>query len=114
VLAGTGLANWLLINMNANAAMQRPSNRALNVLVATGGLGLLLAGLAIVDERVRLQFAQIVTGQGASGEVGSAVARIQDVAGVVLLALRDQSMAYAPLTIFGLAALVLVLFMTRT
>jgi hypothetical protein len=31
---------------------------------------------------------------------------------VVLLALRDQSQAYAPL--FGLAALVLVLFMTRT
>ena len=104
----------MMINMSASAALQRPSNKVLNLLLAVGGVGGLLAGLAIVDERVRLQFAHIVTGQGASGELGSAVGQVQGMVTVVLLALRDQSLAYAPLTIFGLAALVLVLFMTRT
>lgn len=97
-----------------NAAVPRPSNVPLNVLVATGGLGLLLACLALVDERVREQLAQILTGVPPTGEVGSAFARVQEVATVVVVALRDQSLAYAPLTMFGLAALVLVLFMTRT
>jgi hypothetical protein len=104
----------MMINMSASAAIQRPSNKVLNVLLAVGGVGTLLGGLAIVDERVRFQFAHIVTGQGATGEVGNAVAQVQSMASVVLVVLRDQSLAYAPLTIFGLAAVVLVLFMTRT
>lgn len=104
----------MMINMSASAAMQRPSNKVLNILLAVGGVGGLLAGLAIVDERVRLQFAQIFTGQGTTGEVGNAVTHVQDVATVVLVAIRDQSLAYAPLTIFLLAALVLVMFMVRT
>lgn len=103
-----------MINMSASAAMQRPSNKVLNVLLSVGGLAALLAGLALVDDRVRLQLAHLVTGQGATGEVGGAVEHVQGIVTVVLLALRDQSLAYAPLTIFGLAALVLVLFMTRT
>jgi hypothetical protein len=102
----------MMINMNA--AMQRPSNVPLNVLIATGGLGVLFACLALVDERVRDQFAQIFTGGAPTGEVGSALAQVQQTIAVVMEALRDQSVAYAPLTVFGLAALVLVLFMTRT
>ena len=100
--------------INMNAAMRRPSNTALNVLLTTGGLGALLAGLALLDDRVREQLAHIVTGQGATGEVGTAVSHIEQVVMVFLHTLRDQSLAYAPLTIFGLAALALVLFMTRT
>ena len=62
-----------MINMSASAAMQRPSNKVLNVLLSVGGLAALLAGLALVDDRVRLQLAHLVTGQGATGEVGGAV-----------------------------------------
>ena len=102
----------MMINMNA--AMERPSNKVLNFLLATGGLSVLFTGLAIVDPRVRDQIAQIVSGQGASGEVGSAVAQVQRVVEVAFVAMRDQSLAYAPLTIFGLAAIVLFLFMKRT
>lgn len=104
-----------MINMNSlNAVMRRPSNRVLNALLAVGGLAILMGGLAVVDERVRDQLAHVLTGQGATGEVGGAVSNIQQVATVFLVVLRDQSLAYAPLTIFGLAAIVLVLFMTRT
>lgn len=100
--------------MIMTATMHRPSNRVLNVLLATGGLGVLLAGLAIADQRVRDQFAQILTGQGPSGELAGGVTNVQHVTTVFLQAFHDQAVAYAPLTIFGLAALVLVLFMTRT
>ena len=102
----------MMINMNAT--MRRPSNVPLNILMATGGLGVLLGCLALVDERVRDQFAHILTGTAPSGEVGAGVERVQQVTTVVIEALRDQSLAYAPLTLFGLAALVLVLFMTKT
>ena len=100
--------------INMNSAIRRPSNTALNVLLAAGSLTALLAGLMIVDERVRDQLTHIVTGQGPTGEVGIAIARIERLATVALHTIRDQGVAYAPLTIFGLAALVLVFFMTRT
>ncbi len=100
--------------INMNAAMERPSNKLLNVLLATGGMGVLFTGLAVVDPRVRDQFAQIVSGRGPSGEVGTAVVHVQRFIEVAFVAMRDQSLAYAPLTIFGLAAIVLFLFMKRT
>lgn len=96
------------------AAMQRRNNIPLNVLTATGGLAVLTTCLVAIDQRVRDQIAHILTGQGATGELGSALSQVQQTTEVVLQALRDQSLAYAPLTIFGLAALLLVLFMTRT
>jgi hypothetical protein len=88
--------------------------RPINILTATAGVGSLVAALAAIDPRVRTQIALIVSGRGSTGEFGSAFANIRDVTSTVMLAVRDQSMTHAPLTIFALAALVLVLFMTRT
>jgi hypothetical protein len=96
------------------SVMQRRNNVPLNVLTATGGLVLLTTCLVAIDQRVRDQVAHILTGKGPTGDLGGAVSQIQQTVEIALQALRDQSLAYAPLTIFGLAALVLVLFMTRT
>ncbi len=93
---------------------QRRNNVPLNVLTATGGLAILTTCLVAIDQRVRDQVAHILSGKGTTGELAGAVSQVEQTAEVVLQALRDQSLAYAPLTIFGLAALVLVLFMTRT
>jgi hypothetical protein len=41
-------------------------------------------------------------------------ANAQNLVYIAIHAVRDQSIEHAPLTIFGLAALVLVLFMMRT
>ena len=86
----------------------------MNVLTATSGLSILAACLLSIDERVRDQVAQILTGRGQATEIGSAAWRIQSQTSAIFDILRDQSLSYAPLTIFGLAAIVLVLFMTRT
>src|SRR5690349_12485054 len=109
---GTGLAILMMINMSAT--MRRPSNVPLNILVATGGMTALFGGIAAFDPRVREQLAQIVTGRGATGELGGALAHVQQVTYSSLQVLHDQGIAYAPLTVFGIAAVVLVLFMTRT
>jgi hypothetical protein len=104
----------ITMKMSLGAAISRPSNVPLNVLFATGGFALLVGCLALLDARVRDQLAQILTGRVPTGDVGTAVWHGQELATTVFLALRDQSLAYAPLTIFALVALVLVLFMTRT
>jgi hypothetical protein len=85
------------------------------VITATGGICALVAGLAIIDERVRGQLASMVTNRpAASSELASVGDRLQDFLFVATQAVTDQSIEHAPLVIFALAALVLVLFMTRT
>jgi hypothetical protein len=83
-------------------------------LTAAAGLGILIAVLALVDDRVREQTERIVHGGAPSGEIVVASEQAQDIAYVFMRAVRDQSIEHAPLTVFGLAALVLVIFMTRT
>lgn len=85
-----------------------------NGLTAVGGVGALVCGLAIVDERVRDQIARLVAGRGPTEEIATASERLQDLLLIVLQAIRDQSIEHAPLVIFSLAAAVLVLFMLRT
>jgi hypothetical protein len=83
-------------------------------LTVAGGLCALVVGLALVDERVRVRLADLATGRTTSGELASVSAKLQQLAEVVAEAVRDQSIEQAPLVIFGLAAIVLVLFMLRT
>ena len=97
-----------------NATTHRKSSTAMNVLTAGSGLTVLVGCLVALDVRIRDQVNLLLTGQSPTGEVGIAVASARDAATLFVEALRDQSLAYAPLTIFGLAAIVLVLFMTRT
>jgi hypothetical protein len=83
-------------------------------LTVIGGLCALVVGLAVVDERVRVRLAGLANAQTASGEIASAGTKLRELAEVVAVAVRDQSIDNAPLVIFGLAAMVLVLFMLRT
>jgi hypothetical protein len=83
-------------------------------VTAIGGICALVVGLAATDPRVREQLAGLASGRRPSGELVSAAARIEDLALVALHAVRDQSIEHAPLTIFVLAAALLLVFMLRT
>ena len=92
--------------------MHRPA--FFNGLAAAGGVLMLIGGLAVIDERVRVQLGRLLTGRAPSGELATLGDRVQTLLLIVMQAARDQSIEHAPLVIFALAALVLVLFMVRT
>jgi hypothetical protein len=83
-------------------------------LTAAAGVCALVTGLALFDERVRGQIARIMSGKTPTDELVSAGERASDLMTMAMQAVRDQSIEHAPLVVFSLAALVLVLFMTRT
>jgi hypothetical protein len=87
--------------------------RGSDALVSVGALALLMVVLAAMDVRVRERFGDFL--RGASGsDAGTFADRLSEIGGTVLVALWDQSVANAPLTIFCVAAVVLVAFMLRT
>ena len=90
--------------------MQRPFSGG---LTAAGGVCALVVGLAAIDDRVREQIAHAFSSKGPS-EMATAGTWLLDLVLIAVQAVRDQSIEHAPLVIFGLAALVLVLFMLRT
>jgi hypothetical protein len=83
-------------------------------LTALGGVSVLLLGLAAIDERVRTQIASLLRGEGPTSQLQSVGDQMESLARTLLLAIRHQSIEHAPLVIFALAAMVLVLFMLRT
>jgi hypothetical protein len=83
-------------------------------LTAVGGVSVLLLGLAAIDERVRGQIVSLLRGGAPSAELTSVGEQVEGLAVTVMQALRHQSIEHAPLVIFALAAMVLVLFMLRT
>ena len=85
-----------------------------NGLSAAGGFLMLIGGLAVIDVRVRDQLARVLTGRAPTGDFASLGERVQELLLIVMQSVRDQSIEHAPLVIFALAALVLVLFMVRT
>jgi hypothetical protein len=91
--------------------MRRPFTGA---LPAAGGVAALIAGLAAIDERVRDQIVMLVRGGGPSREIVTVGNRFQELVMILVQAVRDQSIEHAPLVIFALAAMILVLFMLRT
>jgi hypothetical protein len=92
--------------------MARPS--MFGGLTAVGGACGLVLGLAIIDERVRDQLARMLSGGGPTSELVSAGGRAQELTEILMDAVRDQSIEHAPLVIFALAAMLLVLFMIRS
>jgi len=81
--------------------------------MSAGAIALVLLALALVDGRVRAQIASgIVAHPGVTITNGGT--QLRDAVGVVAIAVRDQSLAHAPLASFALAGAVLVLFMLRT
>jgi hypothetical protein len=91
--------------------MRRPFAGA---LPAAGGVVALIVGLAAVDVRVRDQIALLVRSGGPTDELVTVGNRFQELMGILVQAVRDQSIEHAPLVIFALAAMILVLFMLRT
>jgi hypothetical protein len=89
--------------------------RATTSVITTGaGIGAIVVGLAVIDERVRSEVAALVTGRGAAGEIAGFGVRVQELGLIALQAVRDQSIEHAPLTLFALLALVLFVLMIRT
>jgi hypothetical protein len=91
--------------------MRPPSSGS---LIAGAGVAAVVLGLAVIDDRVRDQLAMLMSGRGPTAEMIGAGTWLEDLVALVVQAVRDQSMAHAPLVIFALAALVLVLLMLRT
>ena len=73
---------------------------------------LVILGIALIsfDERVRDYTWRLMN----RASVANARVEIGDVGSVILVAIRDQSMAHAPLTIFVVAGAILFLFMVKT
>jgi hypothetical protein len=85
-----------------------------DVLISAAALLTLIVVLAAFDVRVREQISLRVGAGSPSTQVSDASVAIRDVVSVVVTAVRDQSIEHAPMVIFVLAAIVLVLFMLRT
>ncbi len=78
--------------------------------MSAGALLILAAALISFDERVRDYTWRFLN----RASVANARVEIGDVGSVILVAVRDQSMAHAPLTIFVIAGAILFLFMVKT
>jgi hypothetical protein len=91
--------------------MRRPWGEA---LLSIGTVAVILLVLVAVDDRVRDQFSMRFMSSRPSVEIAAAGQHARDLTSVIAEAARDQSLAHAPLLIFALAAVVLVLFMLRT
>jgi hypothetical protein len=87
--------------------MRRVFNEA---MVSTAALALLLAVLVSFDARVRDHVAQSLR----VTSIESAGARFADTVAVVIDAARDRTVEHAAMTLFVVAAAVLVVFMLRT
>jgi hypothetical protein len=83
-------------------------------VTAIAGAGALIVGLAIVDERVRTELGRVFSGRPPTAEINSFTNQVEDLLRVTWHAIQDQSVENAPLVIFAIAALVLVIWMTRT
>jgi hypothetical protein len=82
--------------------------------MTAGGLCALVLGLAAIDHRVLDQITRVFARQGPTAEMASIWSRLEEMAVIVAHGMRDQSIEQAPMVIFAFAAMVLVLFMTRT
>ena len=85
-----------------------------DALISVGALCALIGLLAAFDARVREQISLRVGAGQPAAQVAHAEAAVRNLATVVFIAARDQSIEHAPLVIFVLAATVLLLFMLRT
>ena len=83
-----------------------------DALISGAALIILLIALVAIDHRVRDRVEAAVQGD-LSSDVRSATSMAGEVASVVMIAARDQSIDHAPMVVFVFAATVLVLGMLR-
>ena len=84
-----------------------------DALISVGALCALIGILVAFDARVREQISMRVGAGQSAVQVAKAEATVRNLASVVIVAARDQSIEHAPLVIFVLAATVLLLCMLR-
>lgn len=83
-------------------------------LLSALGLLVLVGSLVAFDPRVRDQVMTILSRDGAGSTAASLTATAGEIGSALLASARDQSLAHAPLLVFGVAGVVLVTFMLRT
>jgi hypothetical protein len=83
------------------------------VAPATVSVIALLIGLAAINDDIRASMKALLSGHR-SPELARVASSANDAAWQVMQAVKDQSLEHAPLTIFVVAAGVLLLFMLRT
>ena len=81
---------------------------------AAGGLLGLIAGLAAVDGRVHEQIVRLAASGLPAAGIAGAGSRVRALALIVVEAVQDQSIEHAPLVLFSLAGIALVVFMSRS
>jgi len=84
------------------------------VLISMGTLCVLVFLLVNFNEPLRQEVALRISAGHPAAQAASVQATILNVASIVFIAARDQSIEHAPLVIFVLAAVVLFGFMLRT
>jgi hypothetical protein len=77
------------------------------------GLSIVVAALVSIDPRVRERFWSLFDNPS-GGSLSPLGDRLGDLGGVLLAAARDQSIENAPLLIFSVVGVMLVVFMLRT
>jgi hypothetical protein len=91
--------------------MQRTISDA---MITAGSAMALVLALVLFDDRVRDQIGAAMDPHHPGAALAGMSGRVSEVATIVAIAARDQSLAHAPLVIFALAAAVLTIFMLRT
>ena len=84
-----------------------------DALISAAALVVLLVGLVAIDDRVRDRVLSVIRTGEVSSSVGSVTSLAGDVAEILMMAARDQSLDHAPLAVFVVAATALVLAMLR-
>jgi hypothetical protein len=75
---------------------------------------ILVVMLVSVDDRVRDRVSGLWSGSPHSAELVGTGRELGSLVTLMYDSVKDQSLAHAPMTIFALAATILVLFMVRT
>src|SRR5687767_8712037 len=98
-MAGFGTTFATSTSHMHGATARRPS--MLGGVTAIAGAGALVLGLAIVDDRVRMQLGRVFSGRAPTAEIRSLTDQLQDLMRVTWQAIQDQSVENAPLVIFS-------------
>ena len=84
-----------------------------DAVISAAALVVLLVGIVAIDDRVRERVSSVIRTGEVSSSIGSVTSIASDVAGVLMVAARDQGLDHAPLAVFVVAATALVLAMLR-
>jgi len=85
-----------------------------DAVISVTAVLLLIVMLISVDDRVRDRVSGFWGGSPHASELVDTGQQLGSLVSLMYVSVKDQSVAHAPLTIFALAATVLVLFMLRT